>query len=356
MSKSPISILQEYMVKSNQSLPTYDCIEHNSVGLNDHEFKVRVKCGSLTADGRGTTKKDAKNNAAKELLLQIGGAELAKPRINNNSTNNNKNNEIGAIQENNSTNCTALLKSGSSLNYIGLLHEHCAQKSIPAPTFVEVHSWGPSHMMNFTIRCQVSDIIEEATATTKKTAKTDSARKVWFKLSKMRFDPSINKTIEEKVREAGVEVRDLKLEDILPDYTEVNQVAKDKYLNLTKLKPSAYISDRQSLENCHQLIAAKYSLSLRESIIAQLSQITEDENNVTLLPIFKLVLQKIANLVGVKLDRVSLMHRKLAGQYTVGFRLHTKPPIVSICTAETECLAEFKAIVKIAMDFQILLC
>lgn len=237
-----------------------------------------------------------------------------------------------------------------------MFQEHCAQKSIPAPTFVEVHSWGPSHLMNFTIRCQVSDIIEEATATTKKNAKTDSAKKVWFKLSKMRFDPSINKTIEQKVREAGVEVRDLKLEDILPDYTEVNQAAKDKYLNLTKLKPSAYINDRQSLENCHQLIAAKYSLSLRESIIAQLSQITEEENNVHLFPLFKMVLHKIANIVGVKLDKICFVHKKLAGQYTVGFKLNTKPPIVSICTAETERLAEFKAIVKIAMDFQILLC
>lgn len=123
MSKSPISILQEYMVKSNQSLPTYDCIEHNCVGLNDHEFKVRVRCGNLTADGKGATKRDAKNNAAKELLFQIGGAEPAKPRINNNNTtNNNKNNETGAVQENTPMDCTSILMSGSSLNYIGLLH------------------------------------------------------------------------------------------------------------------------------------------------------------------------------------------------------------------------------------------
>ena len=237
-----------------------------------------------------------------------------------------------------------------------LFQEHCVQMSIPAPKFVEINSWGPSHLMQFTIKCQVSDIVEEATASTKKSAKSDAAKKVWFKLSKLKFIPSINRTIEEKVQEAGIGLKDLKLEDILPDYSQEHEAAKEKYLNLTKMKPSAYISDRQSLENCHHLIASKYSLSQRESIIAQLSEITIcKEENVNLLPICKSVLQKITNIAEVKLEKFPIAAKNSIESCTVAYKLNTKPPIVSICTAKTAKLAEFQAIVDIAKDFQCLL-
>ena len=105
------------MVKKNQCIPTYDCINHRSVGANDHEFTMRVKSGDLSAEGKGPTKKDAKNNAAKELLLQIGGAKPTEISFSDNKirslTGNNSSTDIDASPSSNFE---------SPLNYIGLLH------------------------------------------------------------------------------------------------------------------------------------------------------------------------------------------------------------------------------------------
>ena len=78
MSKNSISILQEFRAKSNKTIPVYDCIGHREVGSNDSEFTIRVTCDDKTADCEGPTKKEAKINAAKEMLLKISPVHKQK--------------------------------------------------------------------------------------------------------------------------------------------------------------------------------------------------------------------------------------------------------------------------------------
>ena len=68
MSKSLISELQELMVKHKKASPVYHCIEDKIIGNNLHEFTIRVTCDNVIACGIGTTKKVAKENAAREIL------------------------------------------------------------------------------------------------------------------------------------------------------------------------------------------------------------------------------------------------------------------------------------------------
>jgi len=69
MSKTPVSILQEMMVKQGM-VPDYELI-HNGGGRHVNTFTYRVICDGLTAIGSGRCKKEAKHEAAKAMLTEI---------------------------------------------------------------------------------------------------------------------------------------------------------------------------------------------------------------------------------------------------------------------------------------------
>lgn len=69
MSKTPVSILQEMMVKM-QMIPNYELI-HDGGGTHMNTFTYRVTCEGLIATGTGRSKKDAKHEAAKAMLEKI---------------------------------------------------------------------------------------------------------------------------------------------------------------------------------------------------------------------------------------------------------------------------------------------
>lgn len=69
MSKTPVSILQEMMVKQGM-IPDYELI-HDGGGRHVNTFTYRVECDGLSATGTGRCKKDAKHEAAKAMLTEI---------------------------------------------------------------------------------------------------------------------------------------------------------------------------------------------------------------------------------------------------------------------------------------------
>lgn len=69
MNKTPVSILQEMMVK-NGTTPNYELI-HDGGGTHVNTFTYRVTCDTLVATGTGRCKKDAKHEAAKSMLEAI---------------------------------------------------------------------------------------------------------------------------------------------------------------------------------------------------------------------------------------------------------------------------------------------
>lgn len=69
MNKTPVSILQEMMVKQGM-IPDYELI-HDGGGRHLNTFTYQVTCDGLTAIGTGRCKKDAKHEAAKAMLTEI---------------------------------------------------------------------------------------------------------------------------------------------------------------------------------------------------------------------------------------------------------------------------------------------
>lgn len=69
MNKTPVSILQEMMVKQGM-IPDYELI-HDGGGRHVNTFTYQVTCDGLRAIGIGRCKKDAKHEAAKAMLAEI---------------------------------------------------------------------------------------------------------------------------------------------------------------------------------------------------------------------------------------------------------------------------------------------
>lgn len=66
MAKSPISLLQELAIKQGY-VPIYNYVSEKKDGIYNR-FVCRVDCKNFNAEGVGTSKKDAKQNAAKKML------------------------------------------------------------------------------------------------------------------------------------------------------------------------------------------------------------------------------------------------------------------------------------------------
>lgn len=69
MAKSPVSTLQELSIKQGY-VPIYDYIGVKTDGIYN-QFVYRVNCKKFSAEGVGYSKKDAKHNAAENMLLLL---------------------------------------------------------------------------------------------------------------------------------------------------------------------------------------------------------------------------------------------------------------------------------------------
>lgn len=69
MNKTPVTILQEIMVKKG-TVPKYELI-HDGGGTHINTFTYEVTCDGLRATGTGRCKKDAKHEAANAMLTTI---------------------------------------------------------------------------------------------------------------------------------------------------------------------------------------------------------------------------------------------------------------------------------------------
>lgn len=75
---NPIGSLQEYCVKCSLPLPIYD-LQNTSGQPHQRNFDIIAKVGAIASNGTGTSKKDAKRDAATALLdkLKALGSEVA---------------------------------------------------------------------------------------------------------------------------------------------------------------------------------------------------------------------------------------------------------------------------------------
>merc|ERR1712241_1462356 len=75
---NPIGSLQEYCVKCSLPMPIYD-LGNTSGQPHQRNFEIVAKVGAIASNGTGTSKKDAKRDAATELLAKLKalGSEVA---------------------------------------------------------------------------------------------------------------------------------------------------------------------------------------------------------------------------------------------------------------------------------------
>ncbi|KAE8574066.1 protein Loquacious [Halyomorpha halys] len=174
--KTPVSLLQEHLVKEG-ILPTYQLI-HCGTGTHQPYFEYEVKARNISAVGKGRSKKEAKQEAAKLLLCQLEGETIWKEETPLISP------HIPSVKG----------------NLIGALQEYCIQHSIPYPQYEFVSDEGNLTAHIFVKRCTVLSYTTEGKASTKQQAKHLAAKAMLSKLHNVEekvIDMSLSK-IEEK--------------------------------------------------------------------------------------------------------------------------------------------------------------
>ncbi|KAF6210465.1 hypothetical protein GE061_013571 [Apolygus lucorum] len=161
--KTPVTLLQELLLKRKIN-PTYNLIL-NGVGTHEPIFKYEVAAGTQTATGTGKSKKEAKHNAANELLLLLdsGVHSLA--------------NEVTSPYE-------GVLKE----NAVGELQDFCCTHRLRFPEYKLTRDEGLPHAKVFSWTCTISSFTTEATARTKKNAKQMAAQEMLMRLKECLSD------------------------------------------------------------------------------------------------------------------------------------------------------------------------
>lgn len=158
MSKTYISILQEVCFSRQLGAPTYNVIQDIPL---DFMVVVNTQINEMTAQGSGRTKKEAKHNAAKELLELL---DLLKPQ-----------DDKVSIKKEDSLRKKVNLDSHA----INLLGDFCLNYNLPIVEYRDLCATGPSNNPVFTVECRVSSIVRNGQGTTKKGAKHTAAEQVF---------------------------------------------------------------------------------------------------------------------------------------------------------------------------------
>uniref|UniRef100_A0A146MGP0 Interferon-inducible double stranded RNA-dependent protein kinase activator A A n=1 Tax=Lygus hesperus TaxID=30085 RepID=A0A146MGP0_LYGHE len=159
-SKTPVTILQELLMKKHM-VPNYNLIL-NGVGTHEPIFKYEVSADGYKAVGSGKSKKEAKHDAAHQMLQVMKGVDSA----------------VGALPEEVTSPYEGILKE----NAVGELQDFCMINQLKLPEYKLIRDEGLPHAKVFSWSCTVSSFTTEATARTKKNAKHMAAQDMLLKL------------------------------------------------------------------------------------------------------------------------------------------------------------------------------
>lgn len=168
MSKTPVSILQEFMIKKG-CCPQYDLLPSEGLGTHLPTFHYQVTAGTVVAIGKARSKKDAKHEAAKLALDQLNLLGLYHPGP--------AAAPVSPVFSSNPPSPSKIL-----VNAIGILQDFCTDNNVPQPEFVLLEDVGPAHSRQFTMECKISEMSVIAVDTTKKKAKQLAAQKMLHRL------------------------------------------------------------------------------------------------------------------------------------------------------------------------------
>nr|XP_050856164.1 interferon-inducible double-stranded RNA-dependent protein kinase activator A-like [Vespula vulgaris]XP_050856165.1 interferon-inducible double-stranded RNA-dependent protein kinase activator A-like [Vespula vulgaris]XP_050856166.1 interferon-inducible double-stranded RNA-dependent protein kinase activator A-like [Vespula vulgaris] len=332
MSKTPVSILQEMMVKK-QMIPDYELI-HDGGGTHVNTFTYRVTCEGLSATGTGRSKKDAKHEAAKAMLEKIA-AHRAYPQL-----------PASPAQSPIKTCIPTVIPASPRIppnepfvNAIGALQTLCAENNLQEPEYIAINDEGPPHARIFTYQCVLSTFKEEGIATTKKQAKHEAAKKM---LNRIKELVSVN--CPELL--GNNEQNQHKINEMIN-----NSIAEARYPQLNK-STSKKVNLGLKVSGYHTKLKNTF-ITIHQEIVTKLEAIKPDTSDYdmvdTLLGKLQDILTPLALQVTVTpLDAIS------SDIFIVSMAVDSSPRIVQCSSGATKKEAEYKALINL-IDSLILL-
>nr|XP_023013605.1 uncharacterized protein LOC111503507 isoform X1 [Leptinotarsa decemlineata] len=157
MNKTPISILQEYLVQQKKALPTYT---DEISDLPEYNFKCTVRFENTIVSGYANAKKEAKQRSAQLALQKMGLV-------------NGYNNTVDFLKDISNKPMTSTNRCLPCENFIGQLNELASAKAKPYPSYEEglVAING-----QFWVKCQFLEWKSLGYGNNKKSAKQNAAK------------------------------------------------------------------------------------------------------------------------------------------------------------------------------------
>lgn len=163
--KSPISFLQEILVRHAKPQPHYYFIQ--LLDYKTPQFECTVTVGILTATAKASSKKQAKQLSAEMILKKLEFTHLFPiPTINT-----------------------------TDKNSVAELNNLSSRNKLPYPTYVTECISEHLQGFHFTIKCQFGSLVACGTAPKKKNAKHEAASEILFMYVNVLTPPLISLTV-----------------------------------------------------------------------------------------------------------------------------------------------------------------
>nr|XP_034825637.1 uncharacterized protein LOC117983257 [Maniola hyperantus] len=165
MMKTAVTVLQEMMVKMNQ-VPEYECISQSGP-QHQATFEYRCVAQGVAVTGVARSKKEAKQEAARRMLLTLHARGLPVPP------------PYAAPRSPEPPEPSAGAGALDTRSYVAVLRELCEEYRLGEPAYELVGDTGPPHLRHFTVRAALGLHSRTATATTKKQARQLAAEQLY---------------------------------------------------------------------------------------------------------------------------------------------------------------------------------
>lgn len=150
--KPPITALQEYCAKKAFTVPTYEFIDSTD---GSKSFICQVSAVSMTEYGYGRSKREAKHDAAANLIKKMRSTHP----------------DIVEIPQ-------APHETTLPTDAVVMLRDFCVKNDHPLPIFDIIQQAGPAEAPEYTAECSVATVIRYGVANNKKGAKQKAALEV----------------------------------------------------------------------------------------------------------------------------------------------------------------------------------
>ncbi|KAG5330609.1 STAU2 protein, partial [Acromyrmex charruanus] len=357
MAKSEINLLQELSIKRG-FMPIYNFSEKN---INyQKQFMCNVACAKLITHGTGNSKKEAKHNAARNMLSLLATNHkiplsvvtpqvVTSPIVTNISQNPEKvcntSSSVPFRKEDNSNKQFTV-----RYNYIGMLQEFCQQRQMPTKDiqYDLIYDEGLPHEKTFTVKVSLGSLCERGTGQCKKSAKQEAAKKMLLHLN-----PNIiankntdthnvydKETLENNIRELGTKISEcVNINKNTLSVEKLSENAKSIYL-----KSKTNIIDQQinplTLKDFHMLFEKNYSNNITYRM-KQKMQIILDKYPREDPHLMHEIRQDIEQVLKVKIQQVIAYSK--SQNYLICLRLLSNPCITQFGIGENRMVAERRA-------------